>query len=542
MLMLLGAMSLGSCDMGEPAQPTPPPADAAPSSSAQASIGRGLRRLSRREYNNVARDLLGDTTRPADRFGLEVYVNGFDNGSDGLTVQDADVDAFQAAAEALAAQAVSANLGMLIGACDPQANEAMCVDAFLASFLQRAYRRPPSDGEQQRLRAVYDVGAAAGGFKGGLQLMLEAVLQSPAFLYRQELGATDATFGARFVRLTDYEVASELSFLITGSMPDAELFAAAAGGTLKTADDLRREATRLLGGPTAQPALRSFLHQWLATDQLAVLAKDAAAYPTFNPTIAASMVGELDRYFDSVLWTGSGSFRELLTSTQGFVDAALAQLYGVPSLGQDFAPVSLDGVTRQGVLTRAGYLAVHADSDSSGPVPRGVFVLGALLCEPPAPPPANVPAAPPQTPGALQTTRQRFDRHLNEPFCDGCHAAIDGVGFGFEQFDGIGAFRTSENGLPVDSSGNLLGTDVDGPFVGGSGLAAKLVTSRQALDCFVKHFYRFAIGQEENDRVSSLLARLDDGMTADRRLTDMFLALVTDPAFVVRSTGGEGAP
>jgi hypothetical protein len=533
----LGALAIApSCTRGDAGQVR--------SDWSTVTPGRRLRRLSRREYNNVVRDLLGDTTRPADSFGLEVYINGYDNGSDGLTVQGTDVDALQAAAEAVAARAVSGNLSALVPGCDPQANAEACLEVFLSSFPKRAFRRPPTAAELLRMRNLYATGAVGGDFGSGIQLVLEGILQSPAFLYREELGAPDPALPSNMVRLTSFELASELSFLITGTMPDDELIAAADASHLRTADDLRREATRLLGTPAAKPLFRAFLHQWLSTVELASLGKSTTIYPSFTPALAASMSQELDDYFDHILWSGSGSYRELLTSTWSSVDPALATLYGSQASGAGFQPVTLDGETRQGVLTRAGYLAVHADADSSGPVARGVFVLDALLCRPPMPPPPDVPRLPPASAAAdaHQTTRQRFDKHLSETFCNGCHVTIDGVGFGFEEFDGIGRYRTTENGASVDTSGTLVGTDVDGRFVGASELAARLVTSQDALRCFVRQSYRFAMGQEETDQTKTLIDNLATGFSADARVSDVLLALVSDPAFTIRTTAqGESA-
>jgi hypothetical protein len=536
--VLVGAAIAAACAEGDPAHPSLAAAIAPSHTVPTVAAGRRLRRLSKREYDAVVHDLLGDTTQPASQFGGEVYTNGFDNGSDGLTVQGPDVDAFQTAAESLAAAAVSGSLAPLIGTCDPNKDEARCVDAFLASFPRRAYRRPPTPGELQRLRAVYTDGAATGGFKGGIQLMLEAILQSPSFLYREELGAPDPSLTPGLVRLTDYEVASELSFLITGSMPDATLAAAADAGHLKTPLDLQRETARLLASPAAQANFRSFLHQWLGTDQLGSLSKDPTVYPAYGKDLAASMTGELDHYFDQVLWAGSGSLRELFTSNQAYVDPSLAALYGVNPPATYFQATSLDPKTRAGVMTRAGFLAAHADADNSGPVARGVFILGSILCAPPPPPPANVPPAPPASTVAKnhQTTRQSFDQHLSEPFCRSCHTVIDGIGFGFEEFDGLGAFRATENGNPIDMSGALAETDVDGPFRGASELAAKLVTSEDVLRCFVKQVYRFGMGDEETGGTQPLLTQMGTGFSADSRVPDLFSALVSDPAFVVRTT------
>jgi hypothetical protein len=510
------------------------------SATLTAGVGRNLRRLSVREYNNVVRDLIADTTQPANQFGQEVYTNGFDNGSDSLTVQGTDVIAFQVAAESLAATAVTNNLPALLVGCNSATDPAQaCVSAFLANFATRAYRRPLTDTEQQRLQTVYAAGAATGGLKGGIQLMLEAVLQSPAFLYREELGAPDPSLPKGVLRLTDYEVASEVSFLLTGSMPDATLFAAAQNGTLKTVADIQREATRLTASPQAKPALRSFLHQWMATDQVSTVNKDSAIYPKFTPALAASMAKELDQYFDQILWSGTGSLHEFLTSPLSLLDSSLATtIYNVQAPASGSQPVMLDGQTRQGILTRAGFLAAHSDVDSSGPVPRGVFVLNTMLCGPPLSPPPGVPPAPPAADAIAvhQTTRQRFDMHLNQPFCRGCHTAIDGVGFGFEEFDGVGVHRTTENGSPVDTSGNLQGSDVDGPFVGVSQLAQKLAGSKEMLSCYVKQAYRYAMGQEESQGSQAALAAMQNGLTADSRMTDAFKSLMADPAFVLRTT------
>jgi hypothetical protein len=510
------------------------------SGTSAAGVSRNVRRLSAREYDNVVRDLLADTTQPANQFGQEVYTNGFDNGSDSLTVQGTDVIAFQGAAESLAATAVADHFPTLVIGCNLATDPAQaCVNAFLGTFATRAYRRPLTASEQQRLQTVYAAGAVAGGLKGGIQLMLEAVLQSPAFLYREELGAPDPSLPKGVFYLTDYEVASEISFLLTGSMPDATLFAAAQNGSLKSVDDIQREATRLLASPQAKPAFRSFLHQWMATDQVSTVNKDSAIYPNFNPGLAASMAKELDQYFDRILWSGTGSLREFLTSPQSFLDSSLAKtIYNVQAPGNGFQAMVLDPQTRQGILTRAGFLAAHSDVDSSGPVPRGVFVLNSMLCGPPLSPPANVPPAPPVTDAIAmhQTTRQRFDMHLNQAFCKACHQTIDGVGFGFEEFDGIGVHRTTENGSPVDTSGNLQGTDIDGPFVGVSQLAQKIASSKEMLSCYIKQVYRYAMGQEESQASQAALAAMQSAFTADSRMTDAFKSLMADPSFVERTT------
>jgi hypothetical protein len=505
-------------------------------SSSTPAAQRGLRRLTHREYNNVVRDLLGDDSRPADSFGVEVYGNGFDNGSRGLVMLGPEYFAFRGAAETLAARAVQ-DPKRLIGECDPEPDPRPCVEAFLSGFAMRAYRRPLSAGEADRLRIVYATGTANGGFLGGLQLMLEAVLQSPAFLYREEIGQPDPNLPRGVVRLSRYELASSLSFLLTGSMPDDALFQAARDHKLDSIADIRRESERLVATPAGHEILRAFLHQWLGTSALPTLTKDAAVYPSFSRDLAASMSTELDLFFDDIA-AGRGSLRELFTSTGASIDGRLGAIYGAPVSGDGFAQVMLDGDKRKGIMTRAGFLAAHSDVDSSGPILRGVFLLSNILCRPPPARPKNVPSAPTQADAVKggMTTRERFDAHVSEPFCRTCHESIDGVGYGFEEFDAIGMFRSMENGKPVDASGVLVGTDVSGPFYGVSELAEKLSSSRRVVDCFVKHAYRFAMGQDEPSPDDGLLESMNEVATSDTRLMGAFVTLVGQPGFALRTT------
>lgn len=535
--VLLGALgALCACSL--------PPGPIAPDPPPSATIERRLRRLSAREYNNVVRDLLGDETRPADEFIAEEHQNGFDNGSAGLVVEGDQAVDYQYAAESLAERAV-ADLPRLLRGCDPVADGvSACWQRFLAWFPPRAYRRPLTGTELGRLQGIYETGVQDGGFALGLQLAIETVLQSPQFLYREELGpapddiqSTPPTLPPGIVRLTRDEIATELAFLITGSLPDETLLAALAGNRFEGTDDYRREAARLLATPAARETTRQFLHQWLGTDRLGAVAKDPRYYPSFNRDLATSMSRELDRDFEQVVWYGTGSLRELFTSPSSYADSALAEVYGMTVTDPGFVPVTLDPAHRKGVMTRAGFLTVHASADSSGPVARGVFVLDAILCFHIASPPPDVPA-PASTQSTIdegRTTRERFEIHSTAERCRGCHQAIDGIGFGFEEFDAIGASRTVENSVPIDASGKLLAAgDANGPFVGVSDLSERLMASQPFVDCFVKQMSRFAMGGTDVDW--RLLATLGDGFSVDANVTDLLLALVSDPAFVLRTT------
>ena len=517
----------------------PPVATVGPAPVATAPVRR-LRRLSSREYDNVVRDLLGDASRPAARFLADTYPNGYDNGSAALAVQSDQVAAYQAAAESLAEGVLARDRALVLGACSPTTDgEAMCLDTALSSFAARAYRRPLSATEAQRLREVFQAERAQSGFDRALQTVLEVILQSPQFLYREELGpATLAAEPGARLDLTNHEIASELSFLITGSIPDAELWAAVEQGRFATPPERRAQALRLLASPGARESMRAFLHQWLATRRLATLSKSAEVYPTFTPALASSMSGELDAFFDDVMWNRSGSLRELFTSPHSFVDAALGQLYGIEVPGPGWQAVTLDHELRPGVLTRAGFLAVHADSDSSGPIPRGVFILSAIVCQAPSPPPPNIPPPPPPTDSSgARTTRQRFAQHVSNGSCAACHNQIDGIGFGFEAYDGIGAYRQLDDGLPVDSRGTVIGLGaLDGDFSSAGQLATRLAGSRALSDCLARQIYRYALGQVE--AANEDLRWLTAASSPDTRMTDLLLAIVDNPAFTQRTFEG----
>jgi hypothetical protein len=416
-----------------------------------------------------------------------------------------------------------------------------CRESFLSRFAPRAYRRPLTGSETDRLRTVFDVGRADGGFAAGLQLAVEAVLQSPQFLYREELGPPTATPGTATVRLTDHELASELSFLLLGSMPDAALFDAAAKGKLRTADGLSEQLERLLAAPAARTMVSEFLQQWLGTTQLDSVTKRESAYPIFTTEVAVAMKEELGLFLEDGVWQRNGLLLDLLSSTAGWVDVPLARLYGVPAPpASGLHPVALDATVRQGVLTRVGFLSVHSAPDESAPIARGVFVLRSLLCRALPAPPADLPGAgqPLPLPGDYETrtTRERYAQHSSAPVCAACHRMIDGIGFGLEQFDAVGALRSTERDKPIDTSGELVGTDVDGPFTGGSELSERLGRSVQVHACFAQSLARFVMGQAaltaDDPAIEPTLRRFGAGL----KVLELLRMVVQSSAFASRAT------
>ena len=504
---------------------TPPPA--APSSQ--------LRRLSTREIGNVVADLVGESL-PEDRFVEETYATGYENGPLDLTMQTDEASALDLAASDMAKRVAREHPDRLIGGCVYERDgQAACAKAFVEGFAARAFRRPLRPTEARRLIDLLDATAKIGGFQLGLEVATTAVLESGPLLYREERGAS----GSPRRRLTPTETASALSFFITGTMPDEALIAAANEGRLVTGDDRRREAARLLEAPVARADLRQFFLEWLGLANLSSVGKDRTSYPEYDAALGSSMQAELEGYLDFAVWQGDGSLAQLFSSNVSFVDARLAAHYGVSVASSAGSPdsagprrVELDPASRRGLLTRAGFLTVHAGYDSSGPITRGVFVRSALLCAPPPPPPPNIPRTVSPTSG--HTTRERFADHTASPFCQGCHKGIDGVGFGFEQFDGIGRLRLVEGGEEVDTSGWLTDSGADGRFVGVSALEDLLLASPKVAPCFVAQLFRFAMGRAETPAdqptLDALLAQFD----THKRITDLVLELAASGAFVDR--------
>jgi hypothetical protein len=248
--------------------------------------------------------------------------------------------------------------------------------------------------------------------------------------------------------------------------------------------------------PRAQLAIADFNRQWLDFDRLLTQNKDSDTYPGWTDSLRDSMAKESNLFVEHVFGKeGSGTISELLTSTTSFVDKELGDLYGVK--GDDFEKVELPP-ERAGILTRGTFLASQAHSTNGSPPLRGVAVLDALLCDrPPPPPPSANTATPVNDPNAPKSNRELFEERTAPAGCQGCHKSINGIGFGFEEFDSIGQFRTTDNDKPVNATGELVGTDVDGKFNGAAELAQTLSQSAQVQYCVVRNFYRYAHGREE---------------------------------------------
>jgi len=453
-----------------------------------------LRRLNRREYNNTVRDLLGNTTKPADAFPLDQQEGFIFRRADLVSLLDADV--LRTAAESAAAAADVATLAPCSGGAT---GEEMCARTFITSFGLKAYRRPLLPDELTRLVGVYQAARTTVtlDYAGAIRMVIESMLQSPAFVYRRELGPVAPTMEGNVARLGPYELASRLSYFLWGSMPDKALFDAAAAGKLASDADVEAQARRMVADPKARDTVASFFGEWLNLDQVAERPKDTMLYPEFTDELKAAMMTETRDFVSSVVFDGDGRLETVLTAPYSFINPSLAKLYGMTSTGATPQKTNLDPTQRSGLLTQAGFLTVTGATNGSNPVKRGRKVLERLLCGTLPPPPPNVP--PPKAASAGGTTRERFAEHSQNACALGCHTLMDPIGFGFENYDGIGRYRTTDNGKPVDAASQLTLDGTSQSFKNAVELTKLLSNSNDAHSCFVKQWTRFALSRAETD-------------------------------------------
>jgi hypothetical protein len=522
---LLVVLLLAACDGNVVGRDTPVGmcGPASPGASPQ-------RRLTRDEYDATVRDLLGTAQRPARAFAPDPRVHGFTNNAEVLTVREPQAQAYLAAAEDLAEEAIT-RLPELVP-CAAAAADRACARELVVSLGARAYRHPLTPGEIDILMAVYDNAVLDGTFTDGAQDVITAMLVAPQFLYRLEAGG--AVHGTRIVRVSGHDMASRLSYFITGTMPDDELLAAAADGRLDTDAGIDEQAARLLERPEAREAVGRLHREWLRIDGFAHVAKDAGRFPDFTPAIRASMQAEADALLAYVFWEEEGDLDTLFGTHTTFRDAGLAAFMGDP-------PVSGDGLQRielapersAGILTNPVFAAVNAGTLEGNPVKRGRFVRETLLGQPLPEPPVDLEIVVPPADPTL-TTRQRFAQHSSDPTCAGCHVLMDPIGFGFEHLDGVGRWQDSENGVALTGAGELTGTDVDGPFVGLGELGQRLAQSETVRIALVASWFRFAYGREPGADDACTIEYLERELAETRSLKALFVALTRTDAFRFR--------
>lgn len=498
-----------------------------------------IRLLTHVQYDNTVADLLGDTSGPSASFPAENEVGGFSNNVASNQVNPRLVEAYQTAAEALALKAVTERLDEL-APCSDSAGNAACGHDFIVAFGERAFRRPLEEAEA----AIFDdlfLATLPQGYPKAIELVLRAILQSPQFIYRVDAyrAPTEAS-GA--VALGPYELGARLALFLTNSTPDDTLLAAAASGSLVGAADVEAQARRLLETPKAHRMASDFMQQWLGIGRLDGAAREAADVNHGPIELVPDWKASIAAFLEDAVFT-QGTVSALYTSPKMYVTPKLAALYGVDAPASGIAAVERPG-ERFGLLTQPALMALLAHADQSAPVLRGAFVRERLMCVEVEPPPPEVNPTPPDVdPNA--TTRERFRQHTEDPGCSGCHVLIDGIGWGFEKFDQFGRYRATENGLTIDTSGEIVETgdpELDGPLTGAEDLANRLAGSSRVRDCIATQWYRYAMGRmEEPADLCSLEDAKQRFADSGGNFRELLVGIVLSDAFRYRPAMG-GTP
>jgi hypothetical protein len=496
-----------------------------------------IRRLTNAEYVASVADLFPGYTLPQLAFVPDPKVLGFVNLSSSQTGSLVRMEQYEAAAFSIS-QTVAADPTTLTG-CDAAAqDETSCVGPYLDDFGKRAYRRPLTATERDGLLALLARDTETIDYPTRLAMVVQAVLMSPKFLFRPEIGDR-AHETAQGVPLTSWEVATRLSYFLTGTIPDAELAGAADADLLRSPDDVLKQARRLMTSPRAQTQLVKFHRMWLGTDTVSSLAKEEHAFPDFNPLLAYYMGKETDTFLGKTLFDNRGTYAQLLLSDYTYVNGPLADFYGLPAPGpnDDWKyPVALDPSKRVGLLTQASLLATMAKQDRTDPVRRGKFVLNQILCRNVNPPSPEIVAM--FKPLDLsKTAREQFTDHRTNAVCASCHNTLDPLGLPFEHYDGMGRWRDDDRGMAIDATGQILDdAGLVHDFDGIPQMAELLSNIDTGRACYVQEWMRFADGRLTSDTVDKpYIDWLMTHFTRNTAVLDMVGAMVRSDAFRYRT-------
>ena len=509
--------------------------------SASKAMRLGLRRLTHSQYNNTVRDLLGDQTQPAHRFPPEDFVDGFKNQAKTQAISPVLTEAYFAAAEKLARNAFRFGDTQGLIPCRPQsATDLACATQFVRKFGLGAFRRPlDGDEESEFASLLVKQAEREGDFKEGARIVVEAILQSPSFLFRIESASSP--------KRTQFETASMLSFSLWDTMPDAELLQAAGAGALGTPGDVETQVRRLLNSPLAHKAVNQFVEQWLRFDRLLSSVKDRRLFADYSPPLAVSMTEETRKLVDHLVWN-KRNFMEVFSADYSFVNRELAQFYGLPPPAEPFGLVRYPAESeRSGILGHGTFLAQTGKPEETSPTERGMFIREHFLCQAVSPPPPGVNATPPPflVGSKPMTNRERLETlHLSDPSCAGCHRLVDPIGFGLERFDTVGKWHAKQKltifptkdqrqnikpqtfELDLNTRANILGIP-DSGFASAKELGRVLAHDATCQKCVVRQWFRFVMGRHEAEEDRAMLDRVyEDFRRARFQFQEMMVSML----------------
>jgi hypothetical protein len=428
--------------------------------------------------------------------------------------------------------------------CRPRAaaQEEKCATQILSRIARRAYRQPLSKEDVDRLMAFYRMGRQDASFDKGIQLALQRILASPKFVLRVERDPAGAADGATY-RISDYELATRLSFFLWSSIPDEELLQLAEAGRLRDSRVLESQVRRMLADPRSAALVENFAGQWLQLRNLQRVTPDNDLFPTFDDNLRQAFRREVELLFASVMHEDR-SVLDLMTADYTFVNERLARHYGIPNVyGDHFRRVTLADQSRRGLLGKGAMLLVTSNADRTSPVVRGKWILDNLLGMPPPAPPAVVPALEPAgDDGRVRTMREQMEAHRKSPVCASCHKLMDPFGLALENFDAVGAWRTQESGAPINANTTLLdGTKVEGVD---ELRAALLKRPENIVGTMVEKLLTYGLGRGVEARDMPTVRRITHDMARQNyRFSSLVTGIVTSAPFQMRTKlGGEETP
>ncbi len=503
-----------------------------------------MRRLNLSEYDNILADLLGDTSTPAED-SAHPWGNDPPNADSGFesatSIPDQLVRNFSAAAETVVETALTAGKLNIPCTNPAAAAEAACVTQFINTFGLKVFRRPLDATEVSDAMTLFTTVRALTTFNESVAAIAKGMLQTASFLYHWEIGPTKPVAAADgLIPLTPWQIASRLASNLWNSKPDDTLLQAAQAGQLATPTQVAAQAQRLIADPKHLRSLTEFHGQWLfnvgtRNFDLGGIIPLGTAAGTLTQAAIDGLPNELSSFLGSVYSTGDGTMKSLLTAPWAFVNKDLAAIYGVTPPATAFGKVMLDPSQRGGLFTQTAFLASFSYGQEDHPIYRGLSLYTKFLCGTVTPPNFMPPGVPMTN---MKTSRQTFDAHGNQMCAQMCHAVFDPPGFAFENYDGAGRFRMTDNGFPVDSTGSFAtpgGTMLT--FTNALDLMGKLAALPETALCAERQWTRYMLGRKETQaEVGSLqLAYQKGAATAGFSLRDMLTALVTSKAYMYRT-------
>jgi hypothetical protein len=495
------------------------------------------RRLSQEQYRQVIADLFGPTVKVGGRFEPDIRRDGLlAMGASQVSVTASGLEEYDKIARNIAAQVVSEQHRDTLIPCQPanaKGPDDNCAGQFLGAAGRMLYRRPLTPEElQSRVKVAADAATGLKDFYSGLGIALSTMLDSPKFLFREEIVEPDPDHAGQY-RMDAFSKASQLSFFLWDAAPDPALLAAASSGELNTDKGLAKQVDRMIASPRLTQGVRAFFTDMLGFDEFETLAKDGTIFPKFNSHVARDAQEQTLRTITDLLVTDKGDYRDIFTTRKTYLSPLLASVYSVPfvdPVGGWAAYEFPEGDPRAGIVSQVAFVALHSHPGRSSPTLRGKAVREVLLCQRVPSPPANVNFTLVQDTKNPQykTARARLGAHATDPTCAGCHKIMDPIGLGLEAFDSGGSLRSSENGEVIDTHGELDGMK----FADAAGLAKAVHDDAAAPACVVTRAFSYGVGRLPAKSEGELVKNLQKSFKDDGyRFPALLRRIATSPDF-----------